>query len=145
MTEWWTAQLHLQVEKLDYYCTFLDFGMMMCSSDYAVFTNDSAQKLLRDKFVLIMGDSGKSSALHSNQVQTETLKLCTTRSEPKSTVACTVACRGLWWLGPGQRKTSLDKKINRKKIKLKILIFQRAGGLVTRFKLNSKRSLFYSL
>jgi len=117
----------------------------MCSSDYAVFTNDSAQKLLRDKFVLIMGDSGKSSALHSNQVQTETLKLCTTRSEPKSTVACTVACRGLWWLGPGQRKTSLDKKNKSQKIKLKILIFQRAGGLVTRFKLNLKRSLFYSL
>jgi len=63
-----------------------------------------------------MGDSGKSSALHSNQVQTETLKLRTTRSEPKSTVACTVACRDLWWLGPGQRKTSLDKKINRKKL-----------------------------
>ena len=84
------------------FTTCLGFGIMMCSSDYAIFTNDSAQKLLRDKFVLIMGDSGKPSALHSNQVQTETLKLRTTKSKPKSTVACTVACRGLWWLGPGQ-------------------------------------------
>jgi len=37
------------------FTTCLGFGIMMCSSDYAIFTNDSAQKLLRDKFVLIMG------------------------------------------------------------------------------------------